>query len=158
MKCAVAYVSRSGNTAAVAKEVANILSKEEIQLTDLSCEVPPEDADVYLIGFGVNQGTIPLKVMDAMELAEGKVLLMFATCGMEPTEYYKETVERKVTPFLPENCDYRGVFLCPGQFQEDVISKVEEILQAQPDNSAMRLIWKTPGRLRDIQTAEILRN
>ena len=138
MKYEVAYISNSGNTATVAEEIADMLSEEDVRLTDLSCGEASEDADVYLIGFGVNRGTVPMRIMDALEVAEGKTVLLFVTCGMEPTESYKFSIERKILPFLPDDCDYRGLFLCPGQFPEEVVRNIQEVLRCQPDNAQAR--------------------
>lgn len=138
LKYEVAYISNSGNTATIAEEIADMLSEEEVHLTDLSCDEISEDADVYLIGFGINRGTVPMKVMDALEIAESKTILLFVTCGMEPTESYKASVERKILPFLPDDCDYRGLFLCPGQFPEEVVRNLQEVLRRQPDNAQAR--------------------
>ena len=140
MKYEIAYISQSGNTATLAEEIAEMFSDEEVYLTDLSCEEISEDADVYFVGYGVNRGAVPMKIMDALEIAEGKTILLFVTCGMEPTEGYKSSVERKILPFLPDDCDYKGLFLCPGQFPEDVIRNVQEVLRRQPDNTAARTL------------------
>ena len=139
MEFEVAYISRSGNTAAVAEKIADIIYEESVHLTDLSCESPSNDADVYLLGFGY-RGSVPVKIMDALELAEGKTLLLFVTCGMEPTEHYREFIERKITPFIPDDCDYKGLFLCPGQFQENLVLKSRDIPKRQPDNTTARRI------------------
>ena len=140
MKYEVAYISQSGNTATLAEEIAELLSDEVVHLTDLACDDISEDADVYFIGFGVNRGTVPLKIMDALEAAEGKTIFLFVTCGIEPTERYKASVERKVLPFLPDDCDYKGLFLCPGEFPEEVVQNIQAILKQQPDNAQARIL------------------
>lgn len=142
MKYEVAYISQSGNTAALASEIAELLSDEIVHLTDLARDEVSEDADVYFIGFGVNRGTVPMKVIDALEVAEGKRIFLFVTCGMEPTGSYKSSVERKILPFLPDDCNYEGLFLCPGQFPEGVVRNVQEILKRQPDNAQAITIAK----------------
>jgi hypothetical protein len=108
---------------------------EKVHLTDLSREEAVQGADVYLIGFGVNRGNIPIKVMDALDAAEGKTILLFVTCGVEPTEDYRTAIERKITPFLPDNCDYKGLFLCAAQLPDEVIQNIQEALRRQPDNA-----------------------
>lgn len=138
MKYEVAYYSISGNTASLAEEIADMLSDNGVRLTDLSCADVSEDADVYLIGFGINRGTVPLKIIDALEVAEGKTILLFVTCGMEPTDDYKSSIERKILPFLPDGCDYRGLFLCPGQFPDEVIRNAQEVLSNQPNSVSAR--------------------
>lgn len=139
MKYEIAYLSNSGNTATLAREIAELLCEEEMRLVDLSYDDLAEDADVYFMGFGLNRGTVPMKIMDGLELAEGKTVLLFATCGMEPTEEYKASVERKILPFLPDDCDYKGLFLCGGQFPEELVQKMQRVLRAQPENEQAKL-------------------
>jgi flavodoxin len=134
MKYEVAYLSKSGNTAILAQEIAAQLAREEVHLTDLEQEDPWEDADVYFIGYGVNRGAVPMKVMDTLDLAEGKTVVLFVTGGMAPTQEHKEALERKVIPFLPDNCDYRGMFLCGGAFPTQLVEQAQSVLQQQPDN------------------------
>ena len=159
MKYEVAYISQSGNTATLAEEIADMLFEEKVRLTDLSCGEASEDADVYLIGFGVNRGTIPMKVMDALEIMENKTIILFATCGMEPTGNYKSSVERKILPFLPDDCDYRGLFLCAGQFPDEVIRNIQEVLKHTPENAQARSILehhqKTCGHPNDKDLEEL---
>jgi hypothetical protein len=69
------------------------------------------------------------------ERAEGKTILLFITCGVEPTAEYQASVERIVLPLLPDDCDYRGMFLCPGQFSDEVVQYLRNVLEQQPDNT-----------------------
>jgi flavodoxin len=134
----VAYLSNSGNTAALAERIPDLLPGETVHVTDLSQREARANADVYLVGFGVNRGTIPVKIMDALELAEGKTVLLFVTGGVEPTQEYQAAVERKILPFLPDDCDYRGLFLCAGQFPDAVVQNLQEVLRRQPDHAQAR--------------------
>jgi flavodoxin len=140
MKYEIAYLSNSGNTAKLAQELVGMLSREEVSLTDLACDQVSADADVYLFGFGVNRGTVPVKIMDALECAEGKTILLFVTCGLEPTKDYQASIERRIMPFLPDECDYKGLFLCQGQFQEEAVKNLQKALQQQPENEQIRAL------------------
>jgi flavodoxin len=144
----VAYLSRSGNTAVLAEALAGMFSDEKVHLTDLSQDDAAGDADVYLIGYGVNRGTFPVKIMDTLELAEGKTVLLFCTGGVDPTTEYQKSVERKVLPFLPDECDYRGLFLCAGQFPDEVIQNVQEVLRRDPDNAQARSLLEQAQKAR----------
>lgn len=142
MKYEIAYLSNSGNTAALARVIASILPADDTHLTDLSLDDVSENADVYFIGFGVNRGMVPMKIMDALECADGKTAILFATCGMEPTDAYKSSIERKILPFVPDDCDYKGFFLCAGQFSEIVVNNIKETLRQQPENAQARALWE----------------
>lgn len=107
-------------------------------LTNLQEEEVTLAADVYLVGFGINNGTVPLKVMDALDRLAGKKIFLFVTCGIEPSEEYKRLIERKIEPFLPDECDYCGILLCRGQIAEEVLSKIQRQFAQQPDDPAIK--------------------
>ena len=102
----IAYYSLSGNTEKLAYGIAKRLPENQAFLTNLQEEEVTLAADVYLVGFGINNGTVPLKVMDALDRLAGKKIFLFVTCGIEPSEEYKRLIERKIEPFLPDECDY----------------------------------------------------
>lgn len=134
MKYEIAYVSLSGNTEKLAHGIADKFPIQETFVTDLSHEELYENADVYLLGFGVNKGTIPLKIMETLEELHGKTIMFFITCGMEPELEYRDSIEKKILPFLPEECDYRGMFMCQGKFPDTVFAAAKRKLEAEPDN------------------------
>lgn len=143
MKYEIAYLSRSGHTAALAEDISEMLSDEEVHLTDLAQSDMNEDAEVYLLGFSIDRGAVPMRIMDALERTEGRVVLLFVTSGMEPTAPYRSSVERKILPFLPDECDYRGLFLCPAQFSDDTVQRVREILRHQPEHPQARALMES---------------
>lgn len=143
MKYEIAYLSNSGNTAVLATSIAAMLPAVDTHLTDLSHGDISETADVYFIGFGVNRGAVPLKIMEALEYAEGKTAVLFVTCGMEPTDSYKSSIERKVLPFIPDDCDYKGMFLCSGQFPEAAANSIKETLRLHPKNEQAKALLET---------------
>lgn len=159
MNCEIAYLSQSGHTAALAEEIAEMLSDEEVHLTDLAHTDMDENAEVYLIGFGIDRGSVPMRIMDALEQTEGKIVLLFVTSGMEPTAQYKSAVERKVLPFLPDECDYRGLFLCPAQFSDDTMQRAQEMLKHQPEHPQAQMFMenyqKTCGHPNDLDIEKL---
>ena len=134
MKYEVAYISGSGNTEKLAHGIADSLPHRDTFVTDLSCEDITGKADVYLIGFGMKKEAIPLKIMDVLEELEGKTILFFVTASIKPTEAHVKEIERKLDPFMPSNCDYRGLYLCPGQVSEETLSKLRTLLEQDPEN------------------------
>lgn len=133
MKYQVAYANVYGNAEVLASWIMSILPPESAELVNLSYRDISSDADVYLIGFEITQDTIPLNIMDVLEKLEGKTILCFAACGMADSGN-KERVERNLRPFLPDECDYRGLFLCPGQIPTSVIDTIQKVLDENPDN------------------------
>lgn len=134
MKFEIAFVSLSGNTEDLAHGIADNLPHDKTFVTDLSHEDITGKADVYLIGFGVNKGTVPLKIMEVLDELHGKTILFFITAGMEPTHEYRDAVERQILPFMPDDCDYKGMFMCHGKFPEQVLQAANNKLYEEPDN------------------------
>jgi hypothetical protein len=80
--------------------------------------------------------------MDALEDLHGKKILFFVTCGMEPTEEYRDAIQKRLLPFLPDDCDDCGLFLCQGEFPEEVILAAENKLSVEPENRYAKKILK----------------
>lgn len=138
MNYQVVYESHTGNTKAVAEAIASILPEYSSKLVNIQKEMPSKDADVYCIGYGVRSSTCSLKLLDFLELLNGRTILLFATCGLEPTEGYQKILERNIEPFLPDECDYRGMFLCRGAIPEDGIAALRQRLQKERDEENLR--------------------
>ena len=138
MKHEDAYFSKFGNAAVLAKAIASMLPVENTKLTDVVQSEMSGGADINFIGFDVNDGPVPLRIMDAFDYAEDKVLILFATCWMMPLEHIRAAVERKLQPFLPDSCDYRGLFLCAGQAPENMIDNLETQFKTHPDNTEIK--------------------
>jgi hypothetical protein len=141
MKYEIAYLSLSGNTEKLAYGIADELPNDETIITDLSSETISSQADINLICFGVNKGTVPIKIMDALDELDGKTIMFFITGGMEPTEKYHDMIENKITPFLPDECDYRGMFMCRGKFPNSVLNAARQKLSEDSDNKyALKIV------------------
>ncbi len=146
MRYEIAYLSNTGNTAKLAKGLAAMLPREETVLTDLSREEALGTSDLCFVGFGINREVIPMEIIEALERMEGKRILLFVTCGLEPTERYRASVERRLLPFLPDDCDYKGLFLCAGGFSEDMIETITRSLRKNPDNAQARTLYEAHKR------------
>lgn len=114
MKYQVIFKSQSGNTEMVARAIMQTLPQNDAQLVNMATQQPTMDAEIYFVGFGVYHGTCPLEVLELLEMLEGKKILLFGTCGIEPTEKYCSHIERTIETFMPDNCDYLGMYLCQG--------------------------------------------
>ncbi len=143
MKYEIAYISSSGNTEKLAHGIADCLPCEDTFVTNLFCEEITKQADVYLLGFGMKHEAIPLKIMDVLDELEGKTILFFVTAPIKPTEAHVKEVERKLEPFMPNNCDYRGLFLCLGQVSEKTLMKLRTVLEQEPDNEQAKAAYET---------------
>lgn len=134
MKYEVAYLSVRGNTEKLAHAIADILPPNDTFVTDLSCEELTEIADVYLIGFGMKNNAIPLKIMEVSEKLEGKTVLFFVTASLTPSREHTMEIEQRIEPFLPDDCNYKGLYLCVGQVSKETLQKVNSLLENDPEN------------------------
>lgn len=134
MKYEVAYISGSGNTEKLAHGIADSLPQSDTFVTDLSCEEVTEKADVYIVGFGMKKDAIPLRIMETLERLEGKTILLFVTASVKPADALVKEIERRLDPFMPCECDYKGMYLCPGQVSEETIDKLSCLLECEPEN------------------------
>ena len=138
MKYEVVYISQSGNTEKLAHGIADSLPHRDTFVTDLSCEEITGKAEVYLVGFGMKKEAIPLKVMEVLEELEGKTILFFVTASIPPTEEHIKEIERRLEPFMPTVCDYKGLYLCPGQVSDATIQNLRTLLEKDPENEQIK--------------------
>ena len=91
MNTQVLYVSGTGNTAAVAKEIFQALPSSSNDIQELDHAKNPLSADCYFIGFWANRGTANVEILDFLSELHGKKVALFGTCGMgNSPEYYAE--------------------------------------------------------------------
>lgn len=140
MKYQIAYISDSGNTEKLALGIAKKFSEDEIKVVNLKENEMTDEADVYFICFGMNRGSVPYKILECAEQLSNKTVIFFVTCGLEPREKHRIEVGRKILPFLPNSCTFRGVFMCRGEFPESVLTAAEEKFFEDLDNEYAKMI------------------
>lgn len=118
MKYEVVYVSKTGNTEKAAYALAGMLPDGQTKITPFPKETPSMDADVYLIGFGVYRGSCPLELLDFLSGLSGKTILLFGTAGISAAEPFKRQIESSILAFLPDDCEYLGLYLIPGKYSK----------------------------------------
>ncbi len=84
----IAYVSQSGNTENLAYGIADALGDSE---TVLTLEHVTRKADIYLVGYEVNKGIVPLPVMDALD----EFSVKNSPAGLNPRTSIKAPSKRK---------------------------------------------------------------
>lgn len=77
MNTEVIYVSGTGNTAAVAKEIFQALPSSPKDIQELDRARNPLSADCYFIGFWANRGTASVEVLDFLSELHGKKVAFF---------------------------------------------------------------------------------
>lgn len=140
MQYQISYFSPSGHTEKMTAALEKILPPNTVTV-DLNKETETS-GEIHIIGFelGSKLDAIPYKVLDFLEKLDEKVILLFCTCPVQPMESIKERTERAIIPFLPDDCDYRGLYMCRGQVPERFQAELDRIAKTQPDNDNVR-VW-----------------
>ena len=132
----VLYSSKTGNTKKVATEIFSALPgmSKDMQSID---EYRGKEADTFFIGFWVNRGTCDISVIDAMSELHGRKIALFGTCGMSSDAQYYRDIEKKVNVWIPDDCEYLGMFLCQGKMPMQIRQNYE-ITREDPRQEACR--------------------
>ena len=134
MKYEIIYLSKSGNTAKVARAIASRYPQTQCRIVDFAKEEPSLDADIYLIGFGVNRGTCPFSLLSFLRKLEGKTIILFGTGAISAASQITKQIEYAILPFLPEHCAYKGICIVPGSFSKAGMDYLCTALQVQNDS------------------------
>lgn len=106
-------------------------------LQNLEEEFTTIDADVHVVIYeSVNGkvGTIPHRIMDFLEQLDERIVLLIVLCPLVPDDGLKYRVERAVLPFLPDHCDYKGLFLCPTESPATLVQKLVQVAEQNPNH------------------------
>lgn len=115
MKYAVIYDSETGNTRKIAEAIYDSVQSANMEIINLAIETQIPQADIYFVGFPIHQKNCSMKIVDALEQIESGKVVLFATCGMQPTEKYKEKLEDALSIWLSDDVEYLGMYLCQGK-------------------------------------------
>jgi flavodoxin len=118
MRYVVAYYSESGNTEELAERIYQAIDAQDKEIVDLSATSQIPYADIYFVGFPIHQNNCSMKVINAFEQMEGSKIALFATCGLSPTEHYKEKLSEALEIWLPDDAECLGMYLCQGKTTE----------------------------------------
>lgn len=136
MQYQISYYSPNGYAETLANAFFQMMPRDT-GVSNLEKEVTPY-ADIQLVGFdmgGTNLDAIPVSVMEYLEKLEGKVIFLFATVPFQPNDYVRSRVDNSVIPFLPDECDYRGLYLCSAQPSSSLLQGLKHLVSHQPNNA-----------------------
>ena len=139
MNTEVIYVSGTGNTAAVAKEIFQALPSSPKDIQELDRARNTLSADCYFIGFWANRGTASVEVLDFLSELHGKRWLFSAPAAWEIPGILRGA-GKQGPAFLPDDNEYFGSFFCQGKMPIRVREKYEAMLGTEHDQLASRLI------------------
>ena len=156
MKFSVIYDSETGNTKKVALEIYDTIGYRDKEIVNLSENVAIPDADVYFVGFPIHQRNCGLKIIDCLEQIETGKVVLFATCGMSPTETYREKLEDKFSIWISDGAEYLGLFLCQG---ETSIHQQKRFLETHPNISVelSEMLVNGIGRPKEDDLEQVIR-
>lgn len=140
MNTKVIYVSATGNTASVAREIFKALPSSSKDIQELNYVMDRDNTDCYFIGFWVNRGSANMEVLNFLSELHGKKVAFFGTCGMGNSPEYYADIEQRVLAFLPEDNEYFGNFFCQGKMPIRVRRKYEQMQSSDRQDIAQRLI------------------
>lgn len=135
MQYQISYYSPNGHAEILVNAFCQMLPRDT-HVSNLEEEMTP-CADIQLVGFdigGSNLDAIPFKVMEYLEQLEGKTILLFATVPFAPNDYVRSRVDHAVMPFLPDECDYLGLYLCSAQPPATLIAELKNVISHHPEN------------------------
>ena len=135
MRYQISYYSPLGHIETIANSILQILPADTF-ISALE-EGNEPCAQVQLIGFelgGTKLDAIPIKVLEYLEQLEDNVIFLFATVPFIPNDMVESRLENNAMPFLPDDCDYRGMYLCAAQPPEILLNDLRAIVSHHPEN------------------------
>lgn len=139
----ISYLSPCGHCEKLAEAFADIL--EGAYITDLRYDTDAQ-GEIHLVGFEMNENSfkaIPYEVMELLDQLEEKTVLIFATCPFRADQRGKDQLEYALRPFLPDSCDFRGLFLCSGEASQQLLSRLEAICQKHPEDQRTKTLLES---------------
>ena len=136
MQYQISYYSPNGHAETLANAFCQMLP-HDTYISNLEEEDVPY-ADIQLVGFdmgGTNLDAIPFKVIEYLEKLDGKAIVLFATVPFIPNEAVEGRIHNSVLPFLPDECDFRGLYLCGAEPSNTLLQDLRRLVSQQPENT-----------------------
>ena len=136
MQYQISYYSPNGHAETLVNAFCQLLPIDTY-VSNLEEEEQPI-GNIQLVGFdfaGTNLNAIPLKVMEYLDMLEGKTVFLFATVPFQPNDTVERHIHNNVLAFLPRDCDFRGLFLCGAQPSDVLIRDLNAIISHNPENT-----------------------
>lgn len=135
MQYQISYLSPNGHAKKVAEAIADILPSDT-KVLDLQdgCEVY---AQTHIIGFEMNEASIravPYPIMELLNELEGHQIVLFVTSPFKTDTNARSIMENRIAPFIPEDCQYEGLFLCVGQASDGFLNAMRKEAELHPDD------------------------
>lgn len=139
MQYQVSYLSPNGHAQKAAEAIADILPADT-KVVDLQegCEV---FAQTHIIGYELNEASlhaVPYAIMELLNELDGCQIVLFVTSPFQVDSNAKNVMENKLAPFIPEDSEYGGLFLCAGQATDSFLSAVRKEAELHPVDAQVK--------------------
>ena len=125
MKYAVIYISETGNTEELAKNIFASLPGNDKKITDAKKMTELPEAEFYFLGFPVKNRSCGIEILNILEQLDNVKIALFASCGLPAADKYKHYIENTVSPWINDGCRCLGFYMCQGQASEKFREKLE---------------------------------
>ena len=125
MKVLVAYSSRTGNTAKVAKAIYEALDvkKDIADIADIADNPEISGYDLIIVGCWINKGNVNSEARKFFKKITNSSVACFVTLGVYPNSRQGKYCRRAVEKSLKKrNNNFLGSFLCQGTVSQKIIS------------------------------------
>ncbi|MBC5580402.1 flavodoxin family protein [Anaerofilum sp. BX8] len=137
MKYAVVYISKTGNTAKVARAIREALPEGSCVAYGAPGEAAAR-ADLIFAGSWTDKGACSGEMAAFLAGLSGKKVALFGTAGFGGSQEYFDTVLARMAKALPADCSMAGGFLCQGRMPQAVKTRYEAMVKAQPMDAQAR--------------------
>jgi len=143
MKYAIVFSSMTGNTAALAYHLQDLLPADSCAyFGETSKEAVEADADVFFVGFWTDQGSCDSKTRVFLKKLDGKTVILFGTAGFGSNpDYLKQVLHNAESEISVRNTIFPG-FLCQGKMKPEAKAKFEARLAAAPDDERAKMMLR----------------
>ena len=137
MKYAIVYSSKTGNTAALADRLHDILPHEHcVYFGDTSHYSPELGADLIFAGFWTDKGSCDESIAQFLKTLTNQKVFLFGTAGFGGSPEYFEQILKRVSENLGENTQLVGSYMCQGKMPQAVRDRYEA-MEESPRRTAM---------------------
>lgn len=141
MKYVITFSSMSGNTAALAGRLHDLLPAEScIYFGDHSRETAELDADLFFVGFWADQGSCDDKTRVFLKKLNRKTIVLFGTAGFGSGDCYFRQILDAAAKDIPVSNTVVPGFMCQGSVGEKSQAHFEALLSEDPENDTYKKI------------------
>ena len=139
MKYAIVYSSMTGNTAALADKLHDMLPKDNcVYFGDTNHFSQDLGADLIIVGFWTDKESCDDKTHIFLTSLHNTHIVLFGTAGYVDPES-KKTILKNDESNIPVNNTVLDGFVCQGKMKPEVKDKFAAFLAKEPENETMKL-------------------